>query len=204
MGEERAQILEMLVAGRVTVEQAAQLLQAIEVPSSPAHHRATGATLEGGAQRRADRRPEGFFAGLTVEQLVALRDRGVSGDYVEQMLSAGPHGLSVKNLIKLHDNGVTPNFVLDLQEVGLTNLSCDQLIDLYGHGVTADYIREMHALGLTGATLGQLVKMYDHGVDVAFVREMRGLGYTDLTVSEWVDLRDNDAEDEDTDTNDQE
>ena len=47
MDEERAQILEMLVAGRVTVEQAEQLLQAIEVPSSPAHHRATGATSEG-------------------------------------------------------------------------------------------------------------------------------------------------------------
>jgi hypothetical protein len=199
MGEERAQILEKLVAGRVTVEQAEQLLQAIDVPSSPARHSATGATWEVGTQPRADRRPEGFFADLTVEQLVALRDRGVSGDYVEQMLSAGPHGLSGKDLIKLHDNGVTPRFVLDLQEVGLTDLSRDQLIDLYGHGMTAAYIREMHALGLTGATLGQLVKMYDHGVDAAFVREMRSLGYTDLTASEWVDLRDNDAEGDDTD-----
>ena len=41
--------------------------------------------------------------------------------------------------------------------------------------------------------------MYDHGVDAAFVREMRGLGYTGLTASQWVDLRDNDAEDDETD-----
>jgi hypothetical protein len=196
MSEERARILEMLVAGRVTVEQAEQLLQAIDAPSSPAHH---GATSEAGIQRRRDGRSEDFSANLTAEQLIALRDSGVSGAYVEQMRAAGLNGLRVKDLIKLHDNGVTPRFVLDLQEVGLTDLSRDQLIDLYGHGMTADYIREMHALGLTGATLGQLVKMYDHGVDAAFVREMRGLGYTDLTPSKWVALRDNGLEDDDTD-----
>ena len=38
MAEERAQILEMLVAGRVTVDQAERLLQAIEAPSSPPPH----------------------------------------------------------------------------------------------------------------------------------------------------------------------
>jgi len=200
MGEERAQILEMLVAGRVTVEQAEQLLKAIEASSSPRPHVVAS---RAGAQGRGDRRSENVLAGLTVEQLIALRDRGVTGDYVEHMLSAGLDGLSVKDLIKLHDNGVMPRFVLDLREVGLTDLSCDQLIGLYGHGITANYIREMHALGLTDATPGQLVTMFDHGVDAAFVREMRGLGYTDLTASQWVDLRDNDGEDEDDDTDDQ-
>jgi hypothetical protein len=194
MSEERAQILEMLVAGRVTVEQADQLLQALDVPSSRAHHRATS---EAGTQRRREERPEDFFASLTAEQLVALRDNGVSGDYVEQMRSAGLHGLRVKDLIKLHNNGVTPRFVLDLQEAGLADLTRDQLIKLLCHGVTADYVREMYALGLAGATPDQLVELYDHGVDAAFVREMHGHGYTDLTPSRWVTLRDNGVEDDD-------
>jgi hypothetical protein len=193
MSEERAQILEMLVAGRVTVEQAEHLLQAIDVPSSSAHH---GGTSGAGRQRRRDGRLEDFFAGLTAEQLVALRDNGVSRAYVEQMRAAGLNELRVEDLIELHDNGVTPRFVRDLREAGLADLTRDQLIELFCHGVNADYVREMHALGLTGATPDQLIEMYDHGVDAAFVREMRGHGYTDLTPSKWVALRDNGVEDD--------
>jgi hypothetical protein len=194
MGEERAQILEMLVAGRVTVEQADQLLQALDVPSSRAHH---GAMPEAGTQRRGEERPEDFFASLTAEQLIALRDHGVRGDYVEQMRAAGLNELCVEDLIELHNNGVTPRFVRGLREAGLADLTCDQLIELFCHGVTADYVREMYALGLTGATPDQLVELFDHGVDAAFVREMRGHGYTDLTPSRWVALRDNGVEDDD-------
>jgi hypothetical protein len=191
MSEERAQILEMLVAGRVTVEQAEQLLKAVDASSSPAHH---GATSEAGIQRRRDGRSENIFASLTAEELIALRDNGVSGAYVEQMRAAGLNGLRVKDLIKLYNNGVTPHFVLDLQEAGLADLTRDQLIKLFCHGVDADYVREIFALGLDGATPDELVKMYDHGVDAAFVREMRGLGYTDLTPARWVSLRDNGVE----------
>jgi hypothetical protein len=195
MGEERAQILEILMAGRVTVEQADQLLQALDVSSSRAHD---GATSEAGTQRRREERPEDFFASLTAEQLVALRDSGVSRAYVGQMRSAGLNELHVEDLIELHDNGVTPRFVRDLREAGLADLTLDQLIELFCHGVNADYVCEMHALGLTGATPDQLVELYDHGVDAAFVREMRGHGYTDLTPSRWVALRDNGVEDDDT------
>src|SRR5262249_32608963 len=119
MGEERAQILEMLMAGRVTVEQADQLLQALDVPSSPAHQ---GATSKADTQRRGDERRQDFFVSLTAEQLVALRDSGVSRAYVEQMRSAGLSELRVEDLIELHDNGITPRFVRDLREVGLADL----------------------------------------------------------------------------------
>jgi hypothetical protein len=194
MSEERAQILEMLVAGRVTVEQAEQLLQAIDAPSSPAHH---GVPPETGIQRRKDGCSDNFFASLTAEQLIALRNNGVSGAYVEQMRAAGLNGLRVKDLIKLHNNGVTPRFVLDLQEAGLADLTGDQLMKLLCHGVNADYVREMYALSLDAATPDQLVELYDHGVDAAFVREMRGLGYTDLTPARWVSLRDDGVEGDD-------
>jgi hypothetical protein len=193
MGEERAQILEMLMAGRVTVEQADQLLQALDGPSSHAHR---GETSEAGTRRRREEHSEDFFASLTADQLVALRDSGVRRAYVDQMRSAGLNELRVEDLIELHDNGVRPRFVRDLREAGLADLTRHQLIDLFCHGVNADYVREMYALGLTGATPDQLVELYDHGVDAAFVREMRGHGYTDLTPSRWVALRDNGVEDD--------
>lgn len=192
MSEERAQILEMLVAGRVTVEQAEQLLAALDAPSSSVSR---GAVAQAAVQPREDEHTEDFFATLTTEQLVALRDSDVSKAFVEQMRAAGLNALSVEDLIELHDEGITPRFVVDLREAGLADLTPDQLVELYGHGVDAAYVRELRALGLAGATPDQLVEMYDHGVDAAFVREMRGLGYIDLTPSEWVALRDNGVED---------
>jgi hypothetical protein len=194
MSEERAQILEMLVAGRVTVEQAEQLLKAIDAQSSPAQH---GAPSEASMQGRGDGHSENFVASLTAEELIALRDNGVSGAYVEQMHAAGLNRLRVKDLIKLYNNGVTPSFVLDLQEAGLADLTRDQLIKLFCHGVNADYVREIYALGLDRATPDELVKMYDHGVDADFVREMRNLGYTNLSPARWVSLRDNGVEGDD-------
>jgi hypothetical protein len=191
MNEERAQILEMLVAGRVTVEQAEQLLKAVDDRSPSA---SGGATSRATAQRRGDEPTDNFFAGLTDAQLAALRDSDVSTAFVEQMLAARWNAWSVEDLIELHDEGVTPRFVLDLQEAGLADLTRDQLIELYCHGVDATYVRELQALGLAGATPDQLVEMYDHGVDAAFVRKMQRLGYFDLTPSKWVALRDNGIE----------
>lgn len=193
MSEERAQILEMLVAGRVTVEQAEQLLEALDGPSPSASR---GAVAQAAAQKRENEHTEDIFASLTAEQLVALRDSDVSRAFVEQMRTAGLHPLSVEDLIELHDQGITPRFVLDLREAGLADLTRDQLVELYCHGVDAAFVRELRALGLTGVTPDQLVEMYDHGVDAAFVREMRGLGYSDLTPSKWVALRDNGVEDD--------
>jgi hypothetical protein len=193
MSEQRAQILQMLVAGRVTVEQAEQLLATLDGPSPSASR---GAVAQAAAQRRGDEHTEDFFASLTAEQLVALRDSGVGRAFVEQMRAAGLNALSLEDLIELHDEGVTPRFILDLREAGLAELTRDQLVELYCHGVDAAYVRELRALGLAGATPDQLVEMYDHGVDAAFVREMRGLGYIDLTPSKWVALRDNGVEDD--------
>ncbi len=75
------------------------------------------------AQPRGDEHTEDFFATLTTEQLVALRDNDVSRAFVEQMRAAGLNGLSVKDLIELHDEGITPHFVLDLREAGLADLT---------------------------------------------------------------------------------
>src|SRR5258705_10221409 len=59
MSEGRAQILEMLVAGRVTVEQTDQLLQALDAASPAAPPKPVAPA---GGQRRPGERADGFFA----------------------------------------------------------------------------------------------------------------------------------------------
>jgi hypothetical protein len=112
MSAGRAKILEILVAGRVTVEQADQLLEALDAAPPAASHEPVAQT---GRQRRWDERADDFFASLTPEQLIELRDHDVSRAFIEQMRAAGLYDLSVADLIDLYDHGITPRFVRDLR-----------------------------------------------------------------------------------------
>ena len=89
MSEGRALILEMLVAGRVTVEQADQLLEALEADPPAAPH---GPVTQTGRQRRGDEQADDLFATLTPKQLIKLRDHGVDSDFAREMHSHYPTG----------------------------------------------------------------------------------------------------------------
>src|SRR5262245_31508011 len=107
MSEERALILEMLKAGRVSVEQADQLLEALaSAARSGSHGPATGART----QRRWDERDEradDCLASETPKQLIKMRNHGVSGAFVQEMRATGLGDLNVDDLIALHDHDVT-------------------------------------------------------------------------------------------------
>ncbi|MGH2504351.1 MAG: SHOCT-like domain-containing protein, partial [Ktedonobacterales bacterium] len=103
MHEGRAQILEMLMSGRLTVEQADRLLAALDTAAPTASREPTH---QGGERRRRDERANDAFASLTAEQLIVLRDHGVSRAFIEQLRAAGLANLSVHDLIELSDHGV--------------------------------------------------------------------------------------------------
>src|SRR4051794_41127783 len=132
MSEERRQVLEMLAAGKVTVEQANQLLEALGAagrptdtgePRAPAHQR------ERAAQR--GRPADAYFSNLAADQLVELRDHGVSPAFVRQMRELGFTDLSPNDLVKLRDHGVTPAFIRDMRELGLGELAPDELVEMF-------------------------------------------------------------------------
>src|SRR5260370_40003456 len=103
----------MLVEGRVTVEQADGLLAALDAASPAAPHEPVHQTER---QRPWDDEADDFFASLTPELLIALRDHGVSRAFIEQMRVAGLDGLRVAELIDLEDQGITPRFVRALRQ----------------------------------------------------------------------------------------
>ena len=180
MSEGRAQILEMLVAGRVTVEQADQLLQALDAASPAAPHEPVTQT---GRQQRGDERADNFFATLTPKQLIKLRDHDVSRAFIERMRATGLYDLSVDDFIDLHDNGITPRFVRDLREAGFTALTRDELVEMYDHGVDAAFVRQMRDLGFANLAPDEWVELRNHGVDSGFAREM--LGHYPTSQREW-------------------
>ena len=111
--QERRQILEMVVAGELTVEQAGELLERLAAESSA------------DAETREDRRPAGFSR-FTRGQIAHLRDYEIDEAYVQTLEEAGLSDLSVKQLIALKDYEVDAEFIAVLREAGFAEVTVKQ------------------------------------------------------------------------------
>ena len=121
--QERTQILEMVASGKLTIEQADQLLEIL------------GAQSLADAEKRSDQRQRAAgFTTFTGEQLAALAVYEVDADYIRALQEAGLRDLTVKQLISLKNYEVDAEYVRALREAGFTNLTVEQLISLKKHG----------------------------------------------------------------------
>ena len=92
--QERTKILEMVASGKLTIEQADQLLERL------------GAQSRADAEKRPDQSvlPVGF-TNFTGEQMAALEVYEVDADYIRALQEAGLRDLTVKQLISLKEHG---------------------------------------------------------------------------------------------------
>jgi DNA-binding winged helix-turn-helix (wHTH) protein len=84
-------------------------------------------------------------------------------DYVAELRRLGYTNLSVDELIKLRNHGVTPEFIEGLKTHGYGSLSIEQLLKLRNHGVTAEFIQRMKSQGFPRLSIEQLVKLRNAG-----------------------------------------
>lgn len=145
MDAERQQILEMLANGKITPEQAGQLLDAVE-PDELAGADEWAAPRQELRQSRPRRR-----ATPELRKLAAASMHGVTSQYIAEMRAAGYDDLTVEQLIELRIHGVNPDFVQEIREAGYTDLSPEDLVQLRISGVNADYLREMRGLVTQGS-----------------------------------------------------
>jgi hypothetical protein len=121
--QERTKILEMVASGKLTIEQADQLLERL------------GAQSLADAEKRPDQsEPAAGFTNFTGEQMAALEVYEVDTDYINALQEAGLRDLTVKQLISLKNYEVDADYVRALREAGFTNLTVEQLISLKKHG----------------------------------------------------------------------
>ncbi|HZB94986.1 MAG TPA: hypothetical protein VE268_03405, partial [Herpetosiphonaceae bacterium] len=149
MSEESTQVLKMLAEGKLTVEQANQLLEALGDEPAVTTEKRTRPT------GRADRMeaPPRF----TVEQLIALSEHEVDPNFIKELYEAGLTGLSVEQLIELSEHEVDPSFLKQLNKMGLSGLTFEQIIALSEHEVDPSYLKQLHKEGLTDLTVEQII-----------------------------------------------
>lgn len=106
------------------------------------------------------------------------------GAWMEEM---GYGALSHEELIELRNEGVTATFTSQVREAGFPNVTLEELVELGNAGVSASFITEIQDAGYPDITLDQIIALEDAGVSARFTRMMGELGY-ELTVEDLLDL----------------
>ena len=133
MNEERTKVLEMLAAGKITIEQANQLIDVLgEKPLS---------TEEGWPIKR-----QRFESGEPVQP------------YREYQQAPGRTQFTFDQIIELSEHEVDPAYLTGLREAGLTDLTVEQIIELSEHGVEPSYLIKLRQAGLTDLSLDQIIE----------------------------------------------
>ncbi len=113
------------------------------------------------------------YTNLSVDELIALRDHGVSGLLISGAAAFFGHP-SVADLIRLADHGVYGSYLAELRSGGVSGLSPDDVIRLRDHGVSPMLIAGLRSRGYT-FNADTLIKLADHGVSITYIDSLQRL-----------------------------
>jgi hypothetical protein len=75
------------------------------------------------------------YTDITVDEIIALKEHGVSPQYMISITGAGIGRPSPQELIQLHERGVDARHVERARDMGLAGVSIDRLIQLKDSGI---------------------------------------------------------------------
>jgi beta-lactamase regulating signal transducer with metallopeptidase domain len=128
------------------------------------------------------------YRDLNVDQLIALKVHGVTGEYIRQIRAAGLQ-LTADQLVAFRVHGVTADFINELKQAGLKDLKADDLVAFRVHGADPAWIRQIQALGYPNLSADNVVALRVHGVTPAFIREAHSHGLKDVTLDQLIQLK---------------
>src|SRR6266567_1004953 len=143
-------VLEMLAAGKISIEQANQLIEVLGEPSLSTAEQWAG-------QRQREERGTPHLEPLepveplghrrrtnfTFDQMVELSEHEVKPSYISRLREAGLYDLSVEEAIELNEHDIKPSYVKALHDAGMEDLTVDQLIELSEREVDPSYLKAL-------------------------------------------------------------
>src|SRR5205807_128336 len=132
-------VLEMLAAGKITIEQANQLIDVLgENPLS------TEEEWPIKRQRSESREPvqpyrEQGILDPRIDHIIEVREHDIKPSYVIKFRQRGLFDLTFDEILELREHDVKPTYITRLRQGGLSDLSVDQVIDLSEHHIKPAY-----------------------------------------------------------------
>lgn len=131
------------------------------------------------------------FRNLSVDQLIACRDHGVTPGFIISLNKMDYKHITVDKAIELVDHGVNTDFITSLIAEGYTPpIPLDLVVELRDHGVTVGFLRDLHGLGFTNVSLDKAIELVDHGVTIGFINAWKKKTGNLLKLDDYIKLRD--------------
>jgi beta-lactamase regulating signal transducer with metallopeptidase domain len=126
---------------------------------------------------------------LTADQLIEMKLRGVTPEFIESMRKQGLDNLTMRQLVELRVHGINEEFVRQARAWGDGNLTVRDLVKLKSSGVSQEYINSIKQAGYGNLTINQLSRMRMFNVTPEYITALRGLGYDNLSPSKLTEMR---------------
>lgn len=127
---------------------------------------------------------------LTHEELIDLRNEGVTATFTSQVREAGFPDVTLEQMVELGNAGVSASYILGIQDAGYPDITLDQIIELENAGVSATFAQMMGELGYE-LSVQDLLDLERGDVTAYFTSNMLDLGYTmeELTKENLIRMR---------------
>lgn len=99
---------------------------------------------------------------LSVDELIALRDHGVSAPLITEAHAFFGSALTPGCLVGLSDHGISPLYLMSLRSVGLAGTAPESVIRLRDHGVDAAYVQRVRSYN-SRAGIDDIIRLHDSG-----------------------------------------
>jgi beta-lactamase regulating signal transducer with metallopeptidase domain len=129
------------------------------------------------------------YGNLSVDDIINLKNAGVSAQFLTGMNQSGWGKLSPQELIDLCHRGVNPEYVRKIKEAGIRDVTLQDVMDLSSHGVRPETIQEIHALGFGPYTAKQTIQMAQFGMRTDLFRALKDAGLGNATPAEIMDAQ---------------
>lgn len=117
-----------------------------------------------------------------------LRPVNSHGSFLAALVAAGYGDLSVEQIIFLKERGVTAGFLEGVSQSGWGHMSVEELVDLVNHGVSPAYLREVRNAGFQHPTVQDVIAMHQNGVRPGTMADIHDLGFGPYSPVEAINL----------------
>ncbi|HEY1494725.1 MAG TPA: M56 family metallopeptidase [Candidatus Solibacter sp.] len=128
------------------------------------------------------------YSDLSVDEIIALKQQGVSPDFITGMAHSGMGKLRAAMLIELKQQGVRPDYVRDILALGFGPYTVHQLIEFKNQSVPVELFAALKEYGLTNPDPGEIREAKIHGVGPGSLREAKRYSAS-LTLKQIIRLK---------------
>jgi beta-lactamase regulating signal transducer with metallopeptidase domain len=113
------------------------------------------------------------YGDLSVDDIVNLKNNGVTGDFIAGIAHSGIGKLPPNSLITLKQHGVNPEYVHDILALGFGPYTVPQFVDFRNQSVPIELFAALKEYGLLHADPGEIREAKIHGVSATSLREAK-------------------------------